>query len=167
MASVRNGGRVRRRRIFACSVAVYFTAISTLITRTRQSVLSCAVVSSPVKETIIMHQDFVSTFFNGGNSVPHSGSPTGSQRHFCILPGDKCHIQINITLIVILAILLIKFPLSEVFEGLMLAPEKASRVNPFKISDVDGFNFSYFAVLFFIQFYGCRFYRNIRRGDCR
>ena len=50
MASVRNGGRVRRRRIFACSVAVYFTAISTLITRTRQSVLSCAVVSSPVMQ---------------------------------------------------------------------------------------------------------------------
>ena len=62
----------------------------------------------------------------------------------------------NVTLLAILAFLLFKFPLSEVFEGLMIAPEQASKVNPFKVNDVDGFDFWYFAILFFGQIYAWR-----------
>ena len=62
----------------------------------------------------------------------------------------------NVTLLVILAILLIKFPLTAVFDGLMISPENASRVNPLNIGGVDGFDFWYFAILFFGQIYAWR-----------
>ena len=65
----------------------------------------------------------------------------------------------NVALLTILAYLLIKFPLTDVFDGLMIAPENASRVNPFKIGDVEGFTLWYFVILFFGQFYGWKSYQ--------
>lgn len=65
----------------------------------------------------------------------------------------------NVALLIILAFLLIKFPLTKVFEGLMMAPENASRVNPFNIGNVEGFSMWYFVILFFSQFYAWKAYQ--------
>ena len=53
---------------------------------------------------------------------------------------------VNIVLITILILLLIKFPLSQVFEGLQIAPEGKSLLNPFDAGEVKGFNAWYFLI---------------------
>lgn len=52
----------------------------------------------------------------------------------------------------ILVVLLIKFPLSEIFEGLLIAEKGKSMVNPFACPDVDGYDPLYFII--FIVGYG-------------
>ena len=62
----------------------------------------------------------------------------------------------NVVLIVILIVLLVKFPLGKVFEGLMIAEPGKSLVNPFDAHEVKGFTPAYFLIgifaLFFNQF---------------
>jgi len=53
---------------------------------------------------------------------------------------------VNIVLITILILLLVKFPLSQVFEGLQMAPEGQSLLDPFDAGDVKGFNPWYFLI---------------------
>jgi SSS family solute:Na+ symporter len=53
---------------------------------------------------------------------------------------------VNIVLITILIILLIKFPLSTVFEGLQIAEPGKSLLDPFDAGDVEGFNPWYFLI---------------------
>ena len=53
---------------------------------------------------------------------------------------------VNIVLICILVLLLVKFPLSQVFEGLQIAPAGQSLLDPFDAQDVKGFNPWYFLI---------------------
>ena len=53
---------------------------------------------------------------------------------------------VNIVLVTILIILLVKFPLSQIFEGLKIAPEGQSLLNPFDAQDVKGFDPWYFLI---------------------
>lgn len=53
---------------------------------------------------------------------------------------------VNIVLIVILVLLLIKFPLSTIFEGLQIAEPGKSLLNPFDTDNVKGFDSYYFLI---------------------
>ena len=53
---------------------------------------------------------------------------------------------VNIVLMAILALLIIKFPLSQVFEGLQYSEEGKSLLDPFDTGDVEGFNPWYFMI---------------------
>jgi len=53
---------------------------------------------------------------------------------------------VNIVLITILVLLLIKFPLATVFEGLQIAEPGKSLLDPFDAADVKGFNAWYFLI---------------------
>ena len=53
---------------------------------------------------------------------------------------------VNIVLVTILVIVLLKFPLNQIFEGLQIAPEGKSLLNPFDAGDVEGFNPWYFLI---------------------
>ena len=60
---------------------------------------------------------------------------------------------VNIVLVAILFVILFTFPLREVFDSLLLAPEDKSMVNPFKTGAIEDFNFWYFMIAIVIQFY--------------
>ena len=53
---------------------------------------------------------------------------------------------VNIVLVTILVILLVKFPLNKVFEGLMIAEPGKSMLNPFHAGKVEGFDPWYFII---------------------
>ena len=53
---------------------------------------------------------------------------------------------VNIILACILILLLVKFPLSYIFEGLQIAPEGKSLLDPFDTGEVEGFNSWYFLI---------------------
>ena len=53
---------------------------------------------------------------------------------------------VNIILVTILGILLYKFSLDKIFEGMLIAEEGKSLVNPFDAGDVEGFNPWYFII---------------------
>jgi len=59
----------------------------------------------------------------------------------------------SVVLVAILFVILFTFPLREVFESLLLAPEDKSMVNPFKTGAIDDFSFWYFMIAIVIQFY--------------
>jgi len=52
----------------------------------------------------------------------------------------------NAIILVVLIVLLVMFPLKEVFEGLQIAEAGKSLVDPFDASDIKGFNPSYFLI---------------------
>jgi len=58
----------------------------------------------------------------------------------------------NYVMLAILVLLLIKFPLSDVFEGLLIAEPGKSLVNPFDAQQVKGFNPTYFLIGLFGSF---------------
>ena len=53
---------------------------------------------------------------------------------------------VNIVLVAILIIVLVKFPLAKVFDGMQIAETGKSLVNPFDAGDVEGFNPWYFVI---------------------
>ena len=53
---------------------------------------------------------------------------------------------VNLVLVPILVLLLIKFPLAQVFEGLQIAEEGKSLLDPFGAEDVQGFDPTYFMI---------------------
>ncbi len=53
---------------------------------------------------------------------------------------------VNLVLVTILVLLLIKFPLAQVFEGLQIAEEGKSLLDPFGAEDVQGFDPTYFMI---------------------
>ncbi|MFC1526799.1 sodium:solute symporter [Candidatus Latescibacterota bacterium] len=53
---------------------------------------------------------------------------------------------VNIVLMTILVLLIVKFPMSKVFDGLMISEPGKSLVNPFDAGDVKGFNPWYFLI---------------------
>ena len=53
---------------------------------------------------------------------------------------------VNLVLVTILILLLVKFPLVQIFEGLQIAEEGKSLLDPFSAGDVEGFDPTYFLI---------------------
>jgi solute:Na+ symporter, SSS family len=60
----------------------------------------------------------------------------------------------NLVLFSILIIILVKFGLKEIFEGLLIAPEGQSKVNPYDIGKMKDFSIWFFLLAIWAKFYG-------------
>lgn len=73
----------------------------------------------------------------------------------------------NITLIAIVVVVLLKFNLSDIFLTIQTAPAAGkSMVNPFKIAEIEGFNFWYFAITMFVMVYGRMSWQGSQGFNC-